>query len=69
MSPSPTPVRADFWQEVARFLPGAFLLCLASFTSGGLGALLAVRLLYSKQAPTLWHLLRLVFSNAAGGSA
>jgi hypothetical protein len=63
------PVRGDFWQEAARFLPGAFLLCLASLTSGGLGALIVVRLLFPKEVPTLWHLLRLVFSNAVGGPA
>ena len=62
---SPTSNRG-FWDETARFLPGALVLCLASLTSGGLGALIAFRLVYGPGAPTLWQLLRLVFSHAVG---
>jgi hypothetical protein len=62
---SPTSTRG-FWSETARFLPGALVLCLASLTSGGLGALLAVRLLYEQRAPTFWQLLLRVFSHAVG---
>ena len=62
---SPTSNRG-FWYETARFLPDALVLCLASLASGGLGALLAIRLLYGSDAPTFWHLLRLVFSHAVG---
>jgi len=64
--PSKTPTPGKFWQETARFIPGAFLLCLASLTSGGLGALITVRWLYPQQAPSLWHMLRIVFSHAVG---
>jgi hypothetical protein len=62
---SPTSTRG-FWDETARFLPGALALCLASLTSGGLGALITIRLLYGSGAPTLWQMLRLVFSHAVG---
>ena len=59
--------QGDFWSATASFLPGAVVLCLASFASGGLGALVTVRLLHSKEAPSLWEMLRLVFSHVAGG--
>ncbi len=54
------------WYDTASFLPGALALCLASLTSGGLGALFAIRCLYPDRAPTFWQLLRLVFAHAAG---
>ena len=40
-----------------------------AFLPGGLGALITVRLLYPRQAPSFWYLLRLVFSHALGGPA
>jgi hypothetical protein len=66
MSQSPSPLRSGFWYESASFLPGAFVLCFASLASGGLGALFAFRLLYGPGAPSLWQMLRLVFSHAVG---
>ncbi len=66
MPQSPSPHRSGFWYETASFLPGAFALCFASLTSGGLGALLALRLFYGPGAPSLWQMLRLVFSHAVG---
>jgi len=54
----------SFWSETAQSLPGAVVLCVASLVSGGLGALITLRLYFGPQAPGLWHMLRLVFSHA-----
>lgn len=59
--------RGDFWSATASFLPGAVVLCLASFASGGLGALVTIRLLLAERAPSFWRMLRTVFSQVAGG--
>ena len=67
MPPSPNPPHDDFWRRTAGFLPGALVLCLASFASGGLGALVTVRLLHPRDAPSLWRMLRIVLSHAVGG--
>ena len=67
MPHSPNPRDSDFLSQTASFLPGALVLCLASLVSGGLGALIAVRLLYVDRAPSLWYMLRVVFSKATGG--
>ena len=55
-----------FLADTASALPGAVALCLASLTSGGLGALFAIRWLHPAQAPTLWQMLRDIFSHAVG---
>jgi len=46
MPQSPSP-RSGFWYETASWLPGTFVLCFASLTSGGLGRQLRL-------PPDLW---------------
>jgi hypothetical protein len=50
-------------RELAGNLLSAVVLCLASLASGGLGALLTIRLLYP-HGPSLWRLVRMLVSNA-----
>jgi len=65
MSPTRFSARpGGFWSDTAQSLPGAVVLCVASLVSGGLGALITLRLFFGSQAPSLWHMLRLVFSHA-----
>jgi hypothetical protein len=60
------PPSRGLWYDTASVLPGALVLCLASLASGGLGALFAIRCLYTKPAPTFWELLRLIFAHTVG---
>jgi hypothetical protein len=39
---------------------------LASLSSGALGSLFAIRWLYPDRMPTLWQMLRVIFSHAVG---
>jgi len=66
MPQSPTSTRSGFWYKTASFLPGAFVLCLASLISGSLGSLITFRLIYGPGAPTFWQLVRIVFSQTVG---
>ena len=64
--PSTSSREGGFWQDLANLLPGAFALCFASLTSGGLGALVAIRLYFGERGPTVWQMLRAVFAHAVG---
>ena len=55
-----------FLADTASALPGAVALCFSSLASGALGALFAIRWLYPERAPTVWQMLRAIFSHAVG---
>jgi hypothetical protein len=55
-----------FLADTASALPGAVALCLASLTSGALGALFALRCFWADRGPTVWQMLRAIFSHAVG---